>query len=513
MGAPLSPTKKQKTVGAGSTLQNMQDIADAILESSQNYNKITDLLKHARKEEATSADASSALCKVFSSLWIQGRLKRNLTHAKASKQVLDWLLGRYSEFLALLMVQIRSGQSAVVRRSLALVMRLIQAEVESNPELIGNMWQRGTFQELLSTCTWDSEDVSSAEVFVDMYVTKYEDVKVLMLRHFTDVFELSDDPAALDQCINILARIGEASLEPAEDTGTSLLFTKKRHFKKNETERRMGEAWLVIMRQPLGRDNRRRLLDIIPTHIEPSVSKPELLLDFLSSCCDCRGTEAIMALQGLYRLIADHGLDYPLLYHKLYALLDNQSLHKKYRSRFLRLVNTFLSSTHLPATLVASFIKRMSRLALHSPPAAIVAIAPLIYNLMQEHPACTPMLHRAVNKSGQNDQSAFQDPFDEEEQDPNLTGAVDSSLWELDTLRIHWHPNVATIAKILGEQFLKRSYNLEDFLDHSYGSLLDTEVSKTIVKAPALEYQIPKRIFIHDPEAGQGDLMRLWTFT
>ena len=412
--------------------------------------------------------------------------------------------------------RIRTGQPAVARHSLALVMRLIQAEVEFNPEIIGNMWQRGTFHELLSDVVWDVGGFSSAEIFVDMYAIKYEDVQVLMLRQFTGAYDISKDPVALDRCISVLARIGEASLEePSDDTGASLLFSKKRPFKKNEAKRRTGEAWLAILRQPLSRDNRRRLLDLIPTQIEPAVSKPELLLDFLSSCCDCGGTEAIMALHGLYRLIADRGLDYPLVYHKLYALLDTQSLHKKYRSRFLRLVNTFLSSTHLPATLVASFIKRMSRLALHSPPAAIVAIAPLIYNLMQEHPSCTPMLHRTVDKrEASNDEAAFEDPFDEEEQDPNLTGAVDSSLWELDTLRTHWHPNVATIAKILAEQFLKRSYNLEDFLDHSYGTLIDTEVSKMIVKPPALEYQIPQRIFIHDSEREKkGDLMRLWDFT
>ena len=63
------------------------------------------------------------------------------------------------------------------------------------------------------------------------------------------------------------------------------------------------------------------------------------------------------------------------------------------------------------------------------------------------------------------------DPFDPEEKDPLETGAIDSCLWELETLRGHWQPNVATLARILGEQFTKAAYGLEDFLDHSYGSV------------------------------------------
>jgi U3 small nucleolar RNA-associated protein 19 len=60
------------------------------------------------------------------------------------------------------------------------------------------------------------------------------------------------------------------------------------------------------------------------------------------------------------------------------------------------------------------------------------------------------------------------DPFDMVELDPMETNAIESSVWELEALQTHYHPNVATLAKIIAEQFTKRSYNLEDFLDHSY---------------------------------------------
>ena len=69
------------------------------------------------------------------------------------------------------------------------------------------------------------------------------------------------------------------------------------------------------------------------------------------------------------------------------------------------------------------------------------------------------------------EEEGMDDPFDMEEQDPMLTNAIESSVWELAALQSHYHPNVATLAKIISEQFTKRAYNLEDFLDHSYAAV------------------------------------------
>ena len=156
-------------------------------------------------------------------------------------------------------------------------------------------------------------------------------------------------------------------------------------------------------------------------------------------------------------------------------MLDNDILHSKQRSRFFRLMHIFLSSTHLPAALVASFIKRLSRLALHAPPAAIVAIVPWIYNMFKSHPTTTFMMHRIPQSTEEREliekQGAY-DPFDMTEMNPMVTGAIDSCVWELVSLQNHYHPNVASLAKIISEQFTKERYNLDDFLDHSYASLL-----------------------------------------
>jgi U3 small nucleolar RNA-associated protein 19 len=188
-------------------------------------------------------------------------------------------------------------------------------------------------------------------------------------------------------------------------------------------------------------------------------------MDFLTDSYNEGGSVSLLALSGLFYLMRAKNLDYPSFFPKLYSLLDVDLLHSKHRSKFFRLLNVFMRSSHLPSTLVASFIKRLARLSLHAPPAAIVVIVPWAYNMFKLHPACTFLLHREGKEPG------WVDPFDMEERDPMKTGALESSVWELESLRSHYHPNVATLAGVLGEQFTKRGYEVEDFLGMGYGTV------------------------------------------
>lgn len=242
----------------------------------------------------------------------------------------------------------------------------------------------------------------------------------------------------------------------------------------NQHKKQGQEAWLAVMGLIDTKDERKRLLDIITTIVAPWFTKPELLADFLTNCYDTGGSMSLLALSGVFYLIQERNLDYPSFYPKLYSLLDRDILHSKHRSRFFRLLDTFLASTHLPASLVASFLKRLSRLALNAPPSAIAFVIPWIYNLLKRHPTCTFMVHRIIKDPEEKQKikdHGFEDPFLADETDPTQTKAIDSCLWELVQLQSHYHPNIATISKVMSEQFTKQSYNMEDFLDHSYASV------------------------------------------
>lgn len=228
-----------------------------------------------------------------------------------------------------------------------------------------------------------------------------------------------------------------------------------------------------------------RTLNIMHQGILPHLTRPVLVMDWISACVDIGGTVGLLALNALFSLMKDYNLDYPQFYTRLYAFLDKDVLHLKHRARFFRLTELFLSSTHLPAALLASFVKRLSRLSLSAPPAAIIMIIPFTYNILKRHPALMKMIHRA----GEDDEPS-NDTYIADETNPNVTNAIDSSLWELLSHRNHYDAAVSTLARIFEEAFTKPGYSMEDFLDHTYGTLLETEFQRKIKKEPALATEL-----------------------
>lgn len=105
------------------------------------------------------------------------------------------------------------------------------------------------------------------------------------------------------------------------------------------------------------------------------------------------------------------------------------------------------------------------------------------------------------------------DPYDPEEKDPQQTGAIDSSLWELHTLQDHYNPTVSSICRIISEQFTKQQYNLEDFLDHGYVTMLENELKKDGKREPVVEWRIPRKLFEKEKEGEEKDvLLDTWSF-
>lgn len=285
-------------------------------------------------------------------------------------------------------------------------------------------------------------------------------------------------------------------------------------------KKKAREAWLAVLSLAETKGQQKRILDILQASVVPWFDGHlELLADFLTNAYNTGGSMALLALSSIYTLLTDEKkkLDYPSFYPKLYSMLDSRLLHSKGRSQFFRQLDRFLSSTHLSAALVASFIKRLARLSLNAPPGAIVAVVPWIYNQLRRHPACTFLMHRETLDPELRQQikdEGIEDPFDPEEQDPMKTRAIESSLWELVQLQDHYHPNVAAICKIISEQFTKNTYNMEDFLDHTYDSLLKAELSQDVKKTPAVEFQIPKRVLLRDGGEEPSNLLtRIWDFS
>jgi len=164
--------------------------------------------------------------------------------------------------------------------------------------------------------------------------------------------------------------------------------------------KKMFEAcWLAFLALPLTTPIYKDVLRRMDTHILPHMMQPIRLIDFLRDSYEVGGVVSLLSLQGLFVLVTKHNLDYPDFYKKLYALLQPNIFYVKYRVKFFCLLNIFLNSTHLPAYLVAAFMKRMARMALHAPPSGALFVIALIYNLLKKHKQCQVMLHRADSLS------------------------------------------------------------------------------------------------------------------
>eukprot|EP00798_Chlamydomonas_sp_ICE-L_P008559 gene8559-33992_t len=119
----------------------------------------------------------------------------------------------------------------------------------------------------------------------------------------------------------------------------------------------------------------------------------------------------------------------------LIKLLAKDVFAARYRAQFFKLADIFLSSALVPAYTVAAFAKKFARLGMSAPPAGAMLAIAFIHNLIRRHPSVIVLLHRPQKDAeGGASGSAGEDVYNEHEQDPAKTRAVESSLWEEDPI-------------------------------------------------------------------------------
>ncbi|KAJ9551974.1 hypothetical protein OSB04_016019 [Centaurea solstitialis] len=148
---------------------------------------------------------------------------------------------------------------------------------------------------------------------------------------------------------------------------------------------KFSKAWMAFLGLPLPVD----------------VYKEVLVTLHQARSYDIGGVISVMALSSLFILMTEHGLEYPNLYGKLYALLEPSIFIAKLRAKFLRLLDSCLKSPLLPAYLAAAFAKKLSRLALTVPPSGSLVIIALIHNLLRRHPSINCLVHQRCDGSSE----------------------------------------------------------------------------------------------------------------
>ncbi|XP_063970978.1 nucleolar complex protein 4 homolog isoform X1 [Lytechinus pictus] len=245
-------------------------------------------------------------------------------------------------------------------------------------------------------------------------------------------------------------------------------------------------AWLAFLRFPLPTSVYKQILVNMHESVMPHMTTPLLLTDFLTASYDIGGAISLLALNGIFILINQYNLEYPEFYSKLYAMFEPSIFHVKYKARFFHLADLFLSSTHLPSYVVAAFAKRLSRISLTAPPHALMMLIPFVCNLLMRHPNCKVLVHRPHGPRELSD-----DPYKMDEPNPAQCNALESSLWEIQTLKSHYDPGVSRCAANIEKPFPKMEWDLDEYLELTIPEMVAKETKKKMKTMP-LEFEPAK---------------------
>lgn len=349
----------------------------------------------------------------------------------------------------------------------------------------------------------DASETGLYDLF-DESVNSYRDIRYYSLRVIARLAKKvreteasADTSATYKRLFKILSEIvmetdaeiesGEAEVNPMliETTLPAAVSATKAHLQE------FSACWLEFIQgiSTHAPELHRSILLIINERVIPYMTKPTLLSDYLTDSYNAGGLVSLLALNGLFTLMHKHNLDYPSFFPKLYSLLDDKILHCRYRKRFCRLLGIFMTSTHMPAYMVAAFVKRISRLSLNASPAVITWVIPFIYNLFKAHPAVRVLIHRQT-------EGLKNDPFNMNELDPSKCKAIESSIWEIHALSRHYWTGAVKQSRIFTERLTKPLFKLDDHLDGpTYNSLIQEELTHRWTKVPPLNISISENLF------------------
>ncbi len=258
-----------------------------------------------------------------------------------------------------------------------------------------------------------------------------------------------------------------------------------------------SKAWLSLLSLPFSITDHKLLLKHLPDNVVSYMVNPLLLSDYLTQSYNCGGVVAVLALESMFHLITKYNLDYPNFFASLYKLCKVEIFNAKYGGKFMKLLSASLKSTNLPAYLVAAFIKRLAHLSLHASSARAAFCVAQISWLLRQHRTCQVLVQRVKMGDSVSKDNQFNN---EEEDDIEKCGALQSSLWELELLEKHHVYEVALLAKALRDPESTSvgafPINVEQHIFQNYSEIFEADLSKPKgMKSAELAFRRPNNLF------------------
>ncbi|XP_074642696.1 nucleolar complex protein 4 homolog [Tubulanus polymorphus] len=509
MAASTKKHAKKIRLKNNKEIDAIKENASLFLANRKNSNRLIDILSALESDEyEVVVTAIKSIHRVFSNLIRTGQILK-----KASENDIDekereglpkddqyrlWLHDNYTDMCKKLLELLHHDDRNIQELSLCTLLKFVAIDGQHPTRTVTKKqlsFPSLLYQSLLNELLC-SEDSMVALIERMQEYMEYDDVRFYTLKHslrnMRDKIEKDLTEQYLRNLFTLLENISLPTEEtevlskclakpPGPETNAKILLM-------SEQKRLFTLLWLEFLKQQLSVNIYKKVLVILHDKVMPYVSNPLLLSDFLTISYNIGGAVSLLALNGLFVLIQKYNLNYPDFYPKLYSLLDPSVFHVKYQARFFYLTDLFLTSTHLPAYLVAAFIKKLSRLALTAPASSLSFLIPLVYNLIIRHPTCHCLIHRT------DFESIAGDPYVFEEKDPAKCNALDSSLWEIKTMQNHYHPAIVNEAMKLDNKLPSHEMDISEKLETTAAILFDRSFKKRFKEAP-VTFQPPKGLF------------------
>ncbi|XP_068845963.1 nucleolar complex protein 4 homolog isoform X4 [Capricornis sumatraensis] len=475
--------------GPGDARRALGHLVEAVLASRGEANAVFDILAVLQSEDQEEIQEAVRACsRLFGALLARGELfvgqlpseEMVLTGSRgANRKYKMWMRHRYHSCCNRLGELLAHPSFQVKELALSTLMKFVQLEGE-HP---------------LEKPKWEGNYLFPHQLFMFREYLEHDDIRYHTMQAASDTVARATDgrpEVPLTFWNNAFMLLSSVSLPRQEGTLSSFyvkhteLSDKWKVIHLKEHRKAFQQMWLRFLKHQLPLRVCKKVLVIMHDSILPHLAQPSLMIDFLTRAYDIGGAISLLALNGLFILIHKHNLEYPDFYRKLYGLLDPSVFHVKYRARFFHLADLFLSSSHLPAYLVAAFAKRLARLALTAPPEALLMVLPFICNLLRRHPACRVLIHRPRGPE------LDADPYDPAEEDPAQSRALESSLWELQALQQHYHPEVSKAASAINQALSVPEVSIAPLLEVTAFEIFERDLKKKGPGSVPLEF-IPAR--------------------
>ncbi|XP_037609671.1 nucleolar complex protein 4 homolog [Sebastes umbrosus] len=525
----MAPARKRNVSSAKTTEKSVKTAkidlntkVESILESRKNANDVFDILEFLESEkEKDVINGVNACSKLFCTLLEKKELFLGKLPSEEEEEALSggysaeekyrmFMRHRYNSCVEMLLEHLSHELHSVKESALCCLMKFAAGEGQHPLEDLD--WSEhysfprelilAVVERLLSKTTDNSLLISRFQEFLEM-----EDVRYYVMSSIREsvgkVMDKSKGALVPIFQNNVLILMANISIPSKESELTNFMVKQEdkhedsKAAKLNEHKRVFEKMWLGFLKYKLPSNMYKKVLVILHDSILPHMSKPTLMIDFLTAAYEVGGAISLLALNGLFVLIHQHNLDYPDFYKKLYNLLEPSVFHVKYRARFFHLANLFLSSSHLPVYLVAAFAKRLARLALTAPPTALLLVLPFIYNLIRRHPSCRVLIHKPSTED-----EPLEDPYLMDEEDPAQCRALESSLWEIKTLQKHYHPDVAKAAALLNAPLSGQEEDISEVLEITTFELMERDLKQSQTKSVPLEFETATQLL-----KGGGDVL------